>query len=67
MTVNYGLIVFVLVCFVNVLALEVDYLLEVHQVTTITDLVKMFPYLGVPIILWQVVGALGLIWHFYLR
>ncbi len=60
-----GLVLFVVVTLANVLGLLVDGWLSYRGQATISDHVRQHPILGVPIVLWQLVGAAGLCWHFW--
>ncbi len=60
-----GLITFVAVVFLDVLGLLLDYLQLCCGGTTISGYVWATPLLGVPILLVQFSGVVGLAWHFY--
>jgi hypothetical protein len=62
-----GLCMFVLTVLVNVAGLIYDLYLFWSGQLTITQKVWEHPILGVPIILLQVIGLVGLLLHFYHR
>lgn len=62
-----GLIVYVSVMAISVAALLYDWWLKANDLQTITDRVYATPLLGVPILLFQVAGLIGLGLHFYYR
>jgi hypothetical protein len=60
-----GFYVFLAVLALNVAALFVDYLLMLWKQPTISEWVWKVPALGVPILVLQLVGLVGLGVHFY--
>jgi hypothetical protein len=60
-----GLIVFVFVVIIDLLVLLFDAMLYYTDISTITSRVKRHPLLGIPLLLWQLIGMLGLAIHFY--
>lgn len=62
---NASLGIFVVVVGINVLGLVLDLVLYNTGELTITERVWKAPALGVPVLLWQVLGLLALAAHFY--
>ncbi len=60
-----GLWVFLATVAINVVGLLLDLALDRSGRTTITDLVRMIPAVGLPIIAMQIAGLVGLLHHFY--
>lgn len=65
MKLDLGLAVFIIVVFINTNALVVDYVLAEKDLTTITQLVKYYWWIGVMILILQICGCVGLYHHFY--
>ncbi len=61
-----ALALFIVVVVVDVAALLADKGLDTEGLTTITQYVARYPWLGVPLVAWQFVGAAGLAAHFWL-
>lgn len=62
---RWGLVVFRAVVVANVLGLAFDGLLLLIGWRTYSEWVWRWPWLGLPVVLLQFVGAAGLSWHFW--
>lgn len=62
-----GLVIFVQVVVLDVIALLLDLFLWLRGKPTITGTVRHHPLLGIPILLLQLIGMVGLFSHFYLE
>ncbi len=67
MTANVSLAVFVLVVAVNVFGLLLDGWLYRIDAATISQYVWSRPWWGLPIVVWQALGAVAIGVHFYAR
>lgn len=62
---DVSLAVFVVAMVVNILGLLVDYALERYWYMTVTNLVDVYPLVGVPIVLFQFALPMSLGIHFW--
>ena len=60
-----GLWIFVVTVAVNAVVLLIDDVLIRSNLRSITAWVHLYPLLGVPLVAWQLLGALGLAMHLY--
>jgi hypothetical protein len=59
-----GLLLFLVIIAVDVLALMVDEFLNVHGYTTITVFSLAHPWIAWLLVAWQLGAPVGLAWHF---
>ena len=64
---HIGLTVFIQVVLMDVVGLLLDLFLWWRGRPTITGTVRQHPLMGVPILVLQLIGAVGLFSHFYLE
>lgn len=64
---KWSLVIFILVCSINMLGLAVDEALKSEGLTSITDHVRAHPWLGIPIVLLQAIATVCLAYHFWAR
>lgn len=63
--IDIGIVIFIGVMLINLIGLFVDLVLIYTKTPTITDLVHKIPMMGLPIIMFQLLGVLGLAYHFW--
>lgn len=62
---KWSLVIFVLVCSINMLGLAIDEILERQGLITITDFVRAHPIWGVPIIAFQMIATIAISFHLW--
>lgn len=62
-----GIIVFIIVQVTNGFGLLFDLLLVYLKIESVSERIWQEPILGLPILIWQILGFTGLAVHFYLK